>query len=46
MSIADAPGVAVLEDQATLTGADALQRVRVKPLLAQTNFWRGLSTSR
>ena len=42
--IADAPGVAILEDQATLTGMDALQRVRVKPLLAHTNFWRGLST--
>jgi hypothetical protein len=42
--IADAPGVAILEDQATLTGMDALQRVRVTPLLAHTNFWRGLST--
>jgi hypothetical protein len=40
---ADAPGVAILEDQATITGAEALQRVRVKPLLAHTNFWRGLS---
>lgn len=42
--VADAPGVAILEDQATLTGMDALQRVRVKPLLAHTNFWRSLST--
>ena len=41
--VADAPGVAILEDQATVTGLDALQRVRVKPLLAHTNFWRGLS---
>lgn len=42
--VADAPGVAILEDQATLTGAEALQRVRVKPLLAHSNFWRALST--
>lgn len=42
--VADEPGVAILEDQATLTGAEALQRVRMKPLLAHTNFWRGLST--
>ena len=42
--IADAPGVALLEDQTTVTGLDALQRLRVKPLLANTNFWRGLST--
>ena len=42
--VADAPGVALLEDQRTLTGLDALRRVRVQPLLAHTNFWRGLST--
>jgi len=42
--IADAPGVALLEDQSTVTGLDALQRLRAKPLLANTNFWRGLST--
>ena len=42
--IADAPGVALLEDQTTITGLDALRRLRVKPLLANTNFWRGLST--
>jgi hypothetical protein len=41
--VADAPGVALLEDQTTITGLDALQRVRMKPLLAHTNFWRGLS---
>jgi hypothetical protein len=42
--VADAPGVALLEDQTTVMGLDALQRLRVKPLLANTNFWRGLST--
>jgi hypothetical protein len=42
--LAEAPGVAVLEEQATLTGAEAAGRVRLKPLLAQTNFWRNLST--
>ncbi|MBM0104528.1 FHA domain-containing protein [Steroidobacter sp. S1-65] len=42
--VADAPGVALLEDQTTVTGVDALQRLRVKPLLANTNFWRALST--
>ena len=41
----EVPGVAVLEDQQTITGAQAQARVRLKPLLAQTNFWRGLSTS-
>lgn len=41
--VADAPGVALLEDQTTVTGLDALQRVRMQPLLAHTNFWRGLS---
>jgi hypothetical protein len=38
------PGVALLEDQQTLVGNDAVGRVRLKPLLAHTNFWRGLST--
>jgi hypothetical protein len=38
-----APGVAVIEDGATLTGADAARRLRLRPLLAHTNFWRGLS---
>lgn len=42
--VADEPGVAILEDQATLTGVEALRRLRVQPLLAHTNFWRGLST--
>ncbi|MGH8176659.1 MAG: FHA domain-containing protein [Steroidobacter sp.] len=41
--VAEAPGVAVLEEEATLTGAEAIQRARLKPLLAQTNFWRALS---
>lgn len=41
--VAEAPGVAILEEQATLTGAEAVQRARLKPLLAQTNFWRTLS---
>lgn len=40
----ESPGIAVLEDVATLTGAAAAARVRLKPLLAHTNYWRGLST--
>lgn len=40
--LGEAPGVAVLEDSATLTGAEAAARVRLTPLLAHTNFWRGL----
>ena len=43
--IHEAPGVALLEDEKTLTGLDAASRVRLKPLLAQTNFWRALSTA-
>lgn len=39
-----APGVAVLEDTATLTGDAAAPKLRLRPLLAQSNFWRGLST--
>ncbi|HKE92817.1 MAG TPA: hypothetical protein VKB34_00810, partial [Povalibacter sp.] len=42
--IAVAPGVAVLEESTTLTGAEAASRIRLKPLLAQTNFWRSLGT--
>jgi hypothetical protein len=42
--IDEAPGFAVLEDQETLTGAAAAARVRLKPLLAQSNYWRTLST--
>jgi hypothetical protein len=38
------PGVAVLEDRKTLSGDEAAARIRLKPLLAQTNFWRSLST--
>lgn len=38
------PGVAVLEQDATLTGDEAASRLRLKPLLAQANFWRALST--
>jgi FHA domain len=37
-------GFAVLDDDKTLTGSDAAARVRLKPLLAHTNFWRALST--
>ena len=33
-----------LEETTTLTGQPAAQRVRVKPLQAQTNYWRALST--
>lgn len=39
-----APGVAVLEENATLTGDVAAPKLRLQPLLAQMNFWRGLST--
>jgi FHA domain len=42
--VVDAPGVALLEDQGTQTGAEAAPRLRVNPLLAHTNFWRDLST--
>lgn len=42
--LAGAPGVAILEERETLTGDEAAHRVRRSPLLAQTNFWRGLST--
>lgn len=40
---AEAPGVAVIEDDATLTGSEAARRLRQRPLLAHTNFWRSLS---
>lgn len=40
----EVPGVAVLEETATLTGHEAAPRIRLKPLLSQTNFWRTLST--
>jgi hypothetical protein len=42
--IGEAPGFAVLEDKETLTGASAAARLRLKPLLAQSNYWRTLST--
>ena len=42
--LTEAPGFAVLDDEKTLTGSDAAGRVRLKPLLAHTNFWRALST--
>jgi hypothetical protein len=42
--VSEAPGFAVLEENETLTGEVAAQRVRLRPLLAQSNYWRGLST--
>src|SRR5262245_9622673 len=42
--VSEEPGVALLEDQRTLTGTAAARSLRLRPLLAQTNFWRGLST--
>lgn len=41
--LSEEPGVAVLDESATLTGDAAAARVRLKPLLAHTNFWRALS---
>lgn len=42
--LAAEPGVALLQDDATFTGDDAARRLRLTPLLAHSNFWRGLST--
>ena len=42
--LGDAPGFAILEDGMTLTGKQAAQRAKLKPLLAHSTFWRGLST--
>jgi FHA domain len=42
--LAEVPGIAILDERTTLTGEEAAHRVRRSPLLAQTNFWRGLST--
>ena len=42
--VGEGPGMAILEEGVTLTGAAAATRVRLKPLLAHSNFWRGLST--
>jgi hypothetical protein len=38
-------GFALLDDNETLTGAAAAARMRLKPLFAQSNYWRGLSTA-
>jgi FHA domain len=35
--------MAMLDDAATATGADAIRRMRLNPLLAHSNFWRALS---
>src|SRR5687768_5859959 len=43
--IDEAPGMAVLEEQQTITGVEARKRVRRQPLLAQSNYWRALSTA-
>jgi hypothetical protein len=43
--IDEAPGIAVLDEQQTITGTPAQKRVRLTPLLAQTNYWRALSTA-
>src|SRR6185503_13681197 len=42
--LSEAPGFAVLADDRTYTGVEAAGRVRLQPLLAHTNFWRGLGT--
>jgi FHA domain-containing protein len=42
--LTEVPGIAFLGDDTTLTGDAAVERIRLNPLLAQTNFWRGLST--
>ncbi len=42
--VGEVPGFAILEDDATLTGAAAAARVRTKPLLAHSNYWRALNT--
>lgn len=42
--LGEAPGFAILEEGTTLTGKPAAQRARLKPLLAHSAFWRGLST--
>lgn len=43
--VSEAPGVAILEEDATLTGAAAAERMRLTPLLAQSSYWRALSTA-
>ena len=42
--LTEVPGIAFLGDDTTLTGDAAVERIRLNPLLAHTNFWRGLST--
>jgi hypothetical protein len=42
--LSEAPGLAVLDDDRTRTGNEAAERVRLKPLLAHTNFWRAIGT--
>ncbi len=42
--LTEGPGFALLDDAKTRTGTEAADRVRLQPLLAHTNFWRGLST--
>jgi FHA domain-containing protein len=42
--LTEVPGIAFLGDDTTLTGSAAVERIRLNPLLAHTNFWRGLST--
>ena len=42
--LTEAPGIAFLGDDTTRTGEAAVERIRLNPLLAHTNFWRGLST--
>lgn len=42
--LSEVPGFAVLEDDRIRTGSEASSRVRLKPLLAHTNYWRALST--
>jgi FHA domain-containing protein len=42
--LTEVPGIAFLGDDTTRTGDAAVDRIRLNPLLAHTNFWRGLST--
>jgi len=42
--LTEVPGIAFLGDDTTFTGEAAVERIRLNPLLAHTNFWRGLST--
>jgi len=42
--LTEVPGIAFLGDDTTRTGDAAVERIRLNPLLAHTNFWRGLST--